>query len=334
MKQHHTKEHIRLKALAALAAFVLVLAGLYAGGRYWESITAKPETRGDPGLRLEYEDTAVIDGKTYLKRRSVTAVLLMGIDKPSGTATGYRNGGQADFLRLLVLDKQARTVTQLQIDRDTMTPIAILGVLGNRSGERIAQVSLSHGFGDGGKQSCELTAEAVSGLLYDTAIDHYMALDLHGIPALNDWAGGVTVTLTDDLSALDPAMRPGATLTLTGDQAETFVRSRMSVGEGTNASRMVRQQVYIDALNQKLLDRFRQDQESIGALYDTLSPHLTTDIARGALINIVWEAKDYQAATLTIPGEHRIGSDGFMQFHADAEALKQLVLDLFYEPLK
>ena len=34
---------------------------------------------------------------------------------------GYRDGGQSDFLLLLVLDHKNKTIRQLQIDRDTMT---------------------------------------------------------------------------------------------------------------------------------------------------------------------------------------------------------------------
>src|SRR5699024_12834204 len=62
-----------------------------------------------------------------------------------------------------------------------LTPITILGVLGNPSGMRTAQISLSHGFGDGGAQSCELTVEAVSNLLLGEKIDFYVAMNLDGI---------------------------------------------------------------------------------------------------------------------------------------------------------
>lgn len=69
-------------------------------------------------------------------------------------------------------------------------------------------------------------------------------MNMDGISELNDLAGGVTVTLEDDFSSIDPAMAKGTTLTLHGDQAETFVRSRMTVGDGTNASRMERQEAF------------------------------------------------------------------------------------------
>ena len=86
--------------------------------------------------------------------------------------------------------------------------------------------------------------EAVEGLLLGESIDFYVAMNMDGISELNDLAGGVTVTLEDDFSSIDPAMAKGTTLTLHGDQAETFVRSRMTVGDGTNASRMERQEAF------------------------------------------------------------------------------------------
>ena len=220
----------------------------------------------------------------------------------------------------------------MAIDRDTMTPITTLGVLGNRSGVRTAQVSLSHGFGDGGAQSCELTVEAVSNLLLGTEIDFYAAMNLDGISVLNDAVGGVTVTLEDDFSALDPAMMAGTTLTLRGDQAECYVRSRMNVGIGTNEARMARQETYLSELSAKLTERIAESQSFIGELYDELEAYLTTDMSRGRLINEVWNARNYERTPLVrLAGEHRVGSDGFMQFYIDEEALEQTVLALFYE---
>ena len=40
-------------------------------------------------------------------------------------------GGQADFQRLIVIDSKDKTVRQLQIDRDTMAEVTVLGMLGN-----------------------------------------------------------------------------------------------------------------------------------------------------------------------------------------------------------
>lgn len=99
------------------------------------------------------------------------------------------------------------------------------------------------------------------------SIDFYVAMNMDGISELNDLAGGVTVTLEDDFSSIDPAMTKGTTLTLHGDQAETFVRSRMTVGDGTNASRMERQSVYAGGA----VSDHRRTQSGRGWLHGVLS---------------------------------------------------------------
>lgn len=322
-----------MRTILILLVMVAALLLVYGGGRMLDRQSLKPETRAAYEPISQTRNTIEVDGKPYAQRRRVTTILLMGVDHDSESLSGgYRNGGQADFLRLLVIDDEAKRVSQLAIDRDTMTPITVLGVLGDRARTRTAQISLSHGFGDGGKQSCELTVEAVSNLLSSTRIDFYMAMNMDGIAALNDAVGGVTVTVQDDFSALDAEMKPGATLTLTGAQAELFVRGRMNVGNGTNAARMERQQQYVSQLIAQLDERVREDKNFLGTLYDKLGPYLTTNISRGRLINESWAAKDYERAPLVTPtGEHVIGSDGFMEFHADEDALLQTVLSLFYE---
>lgn len=320
-----------LTVVLIVIAVVIVLRMAYLGGRWLEERNYKPETRGDLNERIV---TINVDGIEYKPKRNITALLLMGIDKDSNeVAQGFRNGGQADFLELLVLDHSSKKVTCLPIDRDTITPITILSVLGKKSGERNAQISLSHGFGDGKEQSCELTAEAVSNLLLGIEINDYIAMNLDGIPKLNDTAGGVTVTLEDDFSALDPAMTFGTTLTLRNVQAEYYVRSRMNIGIGTNEARMARQKTYLSGLTEKL--REKMERESfVATLYDELLPYLQTNMSRGLLINRVWSIRNYSMETIELTGTHSVGSDGFMEFHADENKIKDIVLALFYEKLK
>lgn len=322
----------RLNLVLILVAVTVLLAVGYKAGRWLETRNARPEARGDSKLRLSHEPTIEVDGAAYRQKKNVTAILLMGIDRDSeAVVSGYRNGGQADFLELVVMDESSKALTRIQIDRDTMTPIAVLGVLGNRSGVRTSQICLSHGFGDGEMQSCELTVEAVSNLLLGVPIDDYIAMNLDGISVLNDAVGGVTVVLEDDFSALDPLMIPGSTLTLQGEQAELYVRSRMSIGVGTNEARMERQQDYISQLSELLNAQIQNDKAFVGSLYDALEPYIITGISRGLMINKTWAAKDYERSVIKLEGTYQIGADGFMQFYADENMIRSIVLELFYQ---
>ena len=332
-RAHH---RLRPRAFVPLAVGIVLICSIFFGVKWLENRERQPETRGDYHERqLVSEEIIEVQGEKYRKRSGVTTILLLGVDRDSNVENaGFRNGGQADFIRLVVFDSEEKTASQLAIDRDTMTPITILGVFGNRSGVRTVQICLAHYFGADRAQNAELTREAVSNLLLSTPIDFYASMNLDGISALNDFVGGVTVTLEDDFSHLDPVMTKGSTINLLGDQAELFVRSRRSVGVGTNESRMRRQQQYISTLSDKLQARMRKNQNEIGALYDALEPYLTTDMSRGRIINEVWAARDYKTSFYELAGEHTIGSDGFVEFHADQNALEQMVLRLFYEKMK
>ena len=281
------------------------------------------------------QETVEVDGVTYRKKSRLTTILVMGVDHDTQDSYEYRKAGQADFLRLVVLDDADKTVQQLQIDRDTITPVTVLGVMGDRYEPVEQQICVGYGFGDGRQTSCEVTVEAVENLLGGQTVDQYLSMGLDGISTLNDLAGGITVTLEDDFSAIDPAMTKGTTLTLHGDQAETFVRTRRSIGVGTNEARMARQEQYIQKLATQLDAEVKQNQNFVLTAYDAMEPYLYTNIPRGQLANEVWAAKDYERMdTIKPEGTHEIGADGFMEFYPDAASLQQAVLQLFYEQVE
>ena len=337
-RHHLSPGSIKLRFALLVAVLVVAALGLAAVGRWLDQREELPEATGDYRQRLRYEALIEVDGVTYRPRRRVTTILLMGIDRDSEPVTervSYRRGGQADFLRLLVIDSERKQLSQIQIDRDTVTPITVLGVLGQVSGVRPAQIALAHAFGDGGAQSCELTVEAVSKLLLGIEIDYYAAMNMDGISVLNDAVGGVTVTIADDFSAVDSAMVPGATLRLTGEQAVTFVRSRQSIGDGTNQSRMARQQVFVTSLMNEIERRQNERSSFIETLYDVLSPHLVTNLSKGQMINEGWFASAYEhLPTRSLEGTREIGSNGYVAFTPDEAALQNLVLELFYEKVQ
>ena len=335
------RRKFRRRSRALRSILIVLLMALAIGLVFFSAVRIekeerKPETRGDYHQRYTYDNVIEVGGVSYRQRKELTTILLMGIDQDHDAPhPDARSGGQADFLRLLIVDPSNKKVTQLALDRDTMTPITILSILGDRASVRTWNLCLSHAYGDGKEQSCAYSVDAVSNLLFGTKIDHYVAMNLDGISVLNDWAGGVTVTLRDDFSAADPDMTPGKTLKLVGNQAEIFVRSRMDVGDGTNAARMERQNEFLQKFRELSQNRVHEDKQSIGELYDSLAPYLTTDMTRGRFINEAWAARDYEVAdTLEIKGTHVIGDAGFVEYYPDEEYLQELVLKIFYEALE
>lgn len=323
--------------LAAVAVVAVVVAG-YQFGRMFE-MNAYPSEQDVSDLSALNAEVRKItyDGVEYQYKNHLTTILFMGVDRTeesAATASGQRNGGQSDFLMLLVIDPAREEVLRIQIDRDTISEITVLGVLGNPAGTRRSQIALSHSFGDGGAQSCRLTVDAVKRLLAGIDINYYVAMNLSAIAKLNDAVGGVTVKVEDDYSAHDPAMTPGTVIKLNNEQAELFVRSRLTIGDGTNESRMRRQRAYMAALTEAIGDRIKTDGDYIGKIYDAMGDAILSDMKRGRMINVAYKARNFnQAETLMIAGEHKIGTSGFMEFYPDENALARMVLGVFFEKL-
>ncbi len=322
------------KAWVGLAAILLAAAAVFLAGHLIESDSAREEVRGDlEKFRQSNEVLMEWNGATYRMRKDLTTILLAGVDKKPEIENTLRSGGQADFQRVIVIDKKNKTVRQIALDRDTMAEVTTVSILGNRTGTSVMQLSLAHSFGDGAFFSAQLQAEAVSRFLMDVRINDYAVMSMDGIAVLNDLVGGVTVTVDDDMTVIDPSMKAGSRVTLEGENALKFIRARMSVGGGTNVERMGRQESYLTELLKTAKAKMSKDKSFIGQTYDAMIPYMVTNIPKGRLVNEAWAARGYTwAEPVTIQGTHQVGEDGFMEFHADPDSVRQAVVDIFFEP--
>lgn len=278
-------------------------------------------------ITLEHE------GDTWHYRENeITNYLLIGLDRESiNRSTGYQNGGQADFLVVLSIDRINRTITPVMLDRDTMAQVQTYGVFGHPSGIREMQLCLAQAYSTKGSSGSDNTARTVEGLLYGVKIDHYVTLDISAVPLLNDAVGGVEVTLQDDFTEYDPQMVQGATIRLTGEQAEYFVRGRMTVADGTNASRMKRQQQYISGFLTQLHRELEKDPDKMIELLNDVSGHVQTDATEEILLRDADAYSGYEWKPMRTPeGTHHIDECGFAEFRVDEEDLRSMIANLWF----
>ena len=275
------------------------------------------------------------NGTEYVYRQSdLTTLLLIGVDRQglnTGESLTARSNTQADFLLLLVLDRANKTVTPIQIDRDAIVPVNVYGVLGNLTGSREMQICLAQGFGKSLDANCRNTVTAVSGMLLGIPVDHYMVYDLSAINVLNDLLGGVTVTVEDDLSALDATLQVGSTVTLHGTQAEIFVRSRMGVGDGMNTSRLRRQRAYMESALGIVSEKSSADSSYIQSMITGMEGNYASDMNRGYVVNLFNRALGYDVKPIRVTdGEHGVGKDGFMECYLNEENVKHMMLEVCF----
>lgn len=331
-RHHHIHRRDAIRAAISGVVLVIVVVAVFLGIKGWEhnqydiptSAEATPETAEQDLKHVTY------NGEDYVQREGLQTWLFMGIDE-SGEAVGtesYIGGGQADMQMLLVIDHVNRTWQLLQLNRDSMVDVPVLGVTGKVIGTEFEQLTLAHSYGDGKKESCQNTANTISNLFNGQKIDGYLSLNMDAVAILNDMVGGVPVEITSDFSAVDPSLEEGTVVTLKGDQALTFVRSRKDVDDQTNLSRMARQRQYLAAL-QKQMEQ--QDADFAVRAYDAVFDYMVTNMGSKTVTEIGQYMKEYtELDLLTIDGESKV-EDGYIAYYLDDDSLQQTMLTLFYK---
>jgi anionic cell wall polymer biosynthesis LytR-Cps2A-Psr (LCP) family protein len=275
-------------------------------------------------------------GEKYQAKTRVKTYLFIGTDS-TGKAEAkeeYDGTGQCDVLELVVIDQNADTYTVLPINRDTITAVKSLEDDGTYIATSDVQIALAHAMGDGMEISCENTVDAVSNYLYGQKIDGYAAFNIDTIGIINHLAGGVTVTIEDDFSEEDPSLTMGETITLSDEQAENYVRGRMSVADGTNANRMKRQKTFLDEVQKIFKEKASQDESFAIEAYDALQDYMVTNLTKKDFSKLAKAmVKDESLGELEIQGESSIDYHGYNQFIPDADSLEEVVIQLFYDKI-
>ena len=323
-----SKRRTKLRLICAAVVLVLVLVMIYSGLRILEStVFSQQQQAAQPRKTILRQD------KAYFPRQDITVILVMGIDEegPAVSSGSYRNSGEADMVALVILDQLNETYSVLTLNRDMMLDMPALGLGGKRAGSYFGQLALSHTYGTGLEDSCENTREAVSDFLYGITIDYYVSMNMDAIGILNDAVGGVTVTVKDDFSEIDPTITMGE-LKLTGQQAINFIRTRKNVDDQTNISRMDRQEQYMDGF----IDSFRAKQaestEFIVSAYEDVSDYIVTNCSVNAFSGMMKRYANYELQDAVSPeGRNELG-ETYYEFYADEEKLDELILMLFYSP--
>ena len=158
-------------------------------------------------------------------------------------------------------------------------------------------------------------------------MDGYYALNMGGISELNDLVGGVPVTVTEDFLEIDPNLTVGETITMTGVDAEKFVRARMNMEDDRNELRMARQEVYLNSFIQQF-DRL--SEEEILTVYDKIMDYAVTNMGSGTFANLSSVCKSYtKLDSIKIDGTSQI-ENGYETFRMDDVSRVETALKLFY----
>lgn len=328
MKDSRGRRGSKRRLLAELLIAILVIALFGAALMLYERSSRRREGLGDSGSwgeedagTDEQEIQLTLNDRVYAYTDRVKTYLLIGTDNSGANPEAEQgfNGDLADFLVLFLADPDTGRYGFVQIDRDTITDVPILDENGEETGTALEQICTAHWYGQNEEERNINTVYTVSELFGGLSIDGYYCMNMKDIPSLNHAVGGVSVTIEEDLESVDPAMTKGAQILLTDEQAEKFVRARMSVGDGTNISRLRRQRQYMENMYRQVHERFSDNAGYINDLYKELKSILETDQPDKTISEIAAGIHDSEnVGFLTIDGESTKGNqldDG--QIHSE-----------------
>lgn len=326
-KTRDSKKKLRAIGLVFLVIFLLSAALLFIS--IWERNQGHfPEHDEDGSVAVNY------NGTDYVFKNSIETVLVIGLDTFDEAVDGdaYTNNKQADFVTLLVIDNEASTCSAIQINRDTITETNILGLAGEKVATKTQQIALAHTYGNGDKVSCRNTADAVSGLLAGVKVNHYLSLTMDAVSLVNDSLGGVEVEVLDDFTGVDDTLVKGETVTLMGEHALNYVRSRYGMDDSTNLNRMERQRQYLNALLNKAIEVAEEDETVIADTAVKISDYMVSDCSVTYLQDIFNKVTAYEFKGIyTLDGKAIVG-EKYMEFYPEVDSVAKTVAELLCVP--
>lgn len=267
---------IWLLLAAILAIVALVVVGL-AGWAYWR-------LNSNIGTVDPNADNALGDTRPA-KENEAMNILAIGSDSRAGANdfVGGDSPGLADTTMVVHLAADNSWAAGVSIPRDSMVqmPSCVTPSGSTRPG---GFRQFNEAFQIGGAVCVQRTVEATTGL----HIDHFVQIDFAGFAQMVDAVGGVPVyipkTIDDPNSKIH--FEPGCHL-LNGKQALQYVRVRHGVDDGSDTSRIKRQQQFLASLIQQVTSAGTLTNPlELYRFLDAATKAVTTDTELGGIRNM------------------------------------------------
>lgn len=311
---------LAVAVLAVSAYFAVLKIGENRLRKKLDPDSAKLPVSGDESL--DEEADAYYNGVAYNYNDKLVNILIIGVDRQK---PGVSKKHQADALFLVSLDSENKSVNVISISRNTIANVDSYDINGNYFATSKQQLCLAYTYGSDDKQSSELTTKAVSGFLYGIPISGYYTIFMNSLKDIVDSVGGVPVSISENMTAVNPSFKSGADITLTGSNVLTYLRYR---GE-SNAPRLERQKSFIKSFTAQAKKAVLKDLTLPIKMYNKLSSNTVTNVDATSAAYLASEALKASFDFRGVEGVN--GSDGtYETFTADETQLYELLLDVFY----
>ncbi|MEV4169696.1 LCP family protein [Nonomuraea sp. NPDC049709] len=227
----------------SVALTILLVAGSLGGYAYYRYLLG--------GLETE----PIVVGPSRPPDTGALNVLLVGSDSRDGDNKKYGaksqgTGERTDTIMLLHIAPNRDNATMISFPRDSMVMIPeCKGRNGAVLPAGLRQINSA--FNDGGINCTIRTLESLTNI----KINHFVKVDFTGFKAIIDAIGGIEICLPKPVNDPQAKLVLGAGKhVVNGEQALGYVRTRYALGDGSDLSRIQRQQVFLTAVLKEVTD--------------------------------------------------------------------------------
>lgn len=252
---------------------------------------------------IDRESSEKRDDEVNFRQKDPFSVLVLGVDECEG------DKGRSDTMIIMTVNPSLNSTKMVSIPRDTYTEI-----IGHGTKDK-----LNHAYAFGG---IEMALSSVENL-FDMPIDYVVEVNMEGFQKVVDAVGGVTVQ--NNLAfTQDDFNFPKGKITLTGEEALSYIRMRKEDPEGDwgrqNRQRQVIQGVLNEGKSITTLLNYRE-------IFDAIGKNIKTNMSFDEMIDI---QKNYRNAADTIEqlrfenGTGKRMEDNIWYYMMDEEELDEI----------
>lgn len=167
------RQMISKRGLIGLLVLCILICVVNVAGAQAETAAAEQSADVQSDLENRFNDVPTLEynGVTYRLKNRLTSVLILGTAlETEGAEIGVP---RAEFVAMLVVDDNARTITPIQID--CLAPVSVEGM------EAAETMRTLFSRNEDQKASADILRQGMNGLMSEEILEHYLTLDIDSL---------------------------------------------------------------------------------------------------------------------------------------------------------
>ncbi|SEG74552.1 cell envelope-related function transcriptional attenuator common domain-containing protein [Nonomuraea solani] len=252
-----------------------------------------------PAVLVAGRDSTPTAGAETVDMSGTRNVLVIGSDSRAGEGNAkygpqsarQHMGQRSDTIMIVHVPADRSRATAVSVPRDSMVRIAACGP----DPSRVDMINSA--YNSGGAACLRTTLERLTGL----SLQHTVEVDFAGFKDMVDALGGVQIKVPQPID--DRASKltlPAGTVTLDGEKALGYARLRY-VGDGSDVSRIKRQQTLVTAMLKKARQQLVADPGKLKGFLGEVHESVRTDLSLEAMYELGTQLMSTKVTTVSVP---------------------------------